>query len=155
PRAQIRLYFYVSLKQKRLHERTKSLIAGLPNFARACGRVSVGGHPDKRPDSRLRKRTLLPCSRDRQPEANRPCPLSTGDAAQSNDGRAFLVTAGANAGDTERACPSLPTVRNGASPNPDRGSKHGDASASRKARRCQRCRRLISAATPPVGLGAG
>jgi len=24
----------------------------LPNFARACGRVSVGGHPDKRPDSR-------------------------------------------------------------------------------------------------------
>ena len=33
------------------------------------------------PDSRLRKRTLLPCSRDRQPEANRRCPLSTGDAA--------------------------------------------------------------------------
>jgi hypothetical protein len=27
----------------------------LPNFARACGRVSIGGHPDKRPDSRLRK----------------------------------------------------------------------------------------------------
>ena len=23
-----------------------------PNFARACGRVPVGGHPDKRPDSR-------------------------------------------------------------------------------------------------------
>jgi hypothetical protein len=29
-----------------------------PNFARACGRVSVGGHPDKRPDSRLRKQLL-------------------------------------------------------------------------------------------------
>ena len=28
------------------------LFAPLPNFARACGRVSVGGHPDKRPDSR-------------------------------------------------------------------------------------------------------
>lgn len=28
------------------------LLAELPNFARACGRVSVGGHPDKRPDSR-------------------------------------------------------------------------------------------------------
>jgi hypothetical protein len=26
-----------------------------------------------------------------------------------------LVTAGANAGDTERACPSLPAVRNGIS----------------------------------------
>jgi hypothetical protein len=32
-----------------------SLIESLPNFARACGRVSIGGHPDKRPDSRLRK----------------------------------------------------------------------------------------------------
>jgi len=42
--------------------------------------VSVGGHPDKRPDSRLRK-NLLPCTRDRQPEANRRTPLSTGDAA--------------------------------------------------------------------------
>ena len=28
------------------------LLASPPNFARACGRVSVGGHPDKRPDSR-------------------------------------------------------------------------------------------------------
>src|SRR5258705_3180891 len=28
------------------------LFAQLPNFARACGRVSIGGHPDKRPDSR-------------------------------------------------------------------------------------------------------
>ena len=28
------------------------LFALLPNFARACGRVSVGRYPDKRPDSR-------------------------------------------------------------------------------------------------------
>ena len=28
-------------------------------FARACGRVSIGGHPDKRPDSRLEKHLLL------------------------------------------------------------------------------------------------
>jgi hypothetical protein len=28
------------------------LFRELPNFARACGRVPVGGHPDKRPDSR-------------------------------------------------------------------------------------------------------
>jgi hypothetical protein len=33
----------------------RSIIWGMPKFARACGRVSVGGHPDKRPDSRLRK----------------------------------------------------------------------------------------------------
>jgi len=51
-----------------------------PNFARACGRVSVGGHPDKRPDSRLRMQ-LHPRHRDRQPEANRRTPRSTGDAA--------------------------------------------------------------------------
>ena len=30
----------------------KHLSTPLPNFARACGRVPVGGHPDKRPDSR-------------------------------------------------------------------------------------------------------
>ena len=31
---------------------SKRLFALLPNFARACGRVSVGRYPDKRPDSR-------------------------------------------------------------------------------------------------------
>jgi hypothetical protein len=30
----------------------RRLFRELPNFARACGRVPVGGHPDKRPDSR-------------------------------------------------------------------------------------------------------
>jgi hypothetical protein len=43
--------------------------------------VSVGGHPDKRPDSRLRKRHyfLAPATGSRR--RNRRCPLSTGDAA--------------------------------------------------------------------------
>src|SRR5215468_4408246 len=49
----------------------------LPNFARACGRVSVGGHRDKKPDSRLRK-NLLPCTRDRQPEAKPAQPALPG-----------------------------------------------------------------------------
>ena len=31
---------------------SKRLFPSLPNFARACGRVSVGRYPDKRPDSR-------------------------------------------------------------------------------------------------------
>ena len=31
---------------------THTLCPRLPNFARACGRVSVGRYPDKRPDSR-------------------------------------------------------------------------------------------------------
>src|SRR6185312_1938470 len=33
---------------------SKVLFPLLPNFARACGRVSVGRYPDKRPDSRQR-----------------------------------------------------------------------------------------------------
>jgi hypothetical protein len=39
-------------RAKLLRAFPKSPISELPNFARACGRVSVGGHPDKRPDSR-------------------------------------------------------------------------------------------------------
>ncbi len=38
-----------------LQVEANSLIWESPNFARACGRVVIGGHPDKRPDSRLRK----------------------------------------------------------------------------------------------------
>jgi hypothetical protein len=47
--------------QDRLTSSLSVLLEDLPYFARACGRVSVGGHPDKRPDSRLRKEAgLLP-----------------------------------------------------------------------------------------------
>src|SRR6202023_3497854 len=68
------------------------LSRALPNFARACGRVSVGGHPDKRPDSRLRK-NLLPCTRDRQPEAKTGAPRSPrGTRLKATTERAFLVT---------------------------------------------------------------
>src|SRR3954469_17234460 len=84
---------------------SKHLCAVLPNFARACGRVSVGRYPDKRPDSRQGmkkprvalsrlqnlsgqhlspemplKATSPPCNRDWQPEANRRTSFSTGDA---------------------------------------------------------------------------
>src|ERR1700743_1195933 len=82
---------------------SKTLCADLPNFARACGRVSVGRYPDKRPDSRqgLKKTEgrssrrlerpaslsrdaveglFSPCNRDWQPEANRRTSFSTGDA---------------------------------------------------------------------------
>src|SRR5882724_5172698 len=99
--------FLHSLK-KLLRSGLKPLISILPNFARACGRVSVGRYPDKRPDSRqgmknrgsLKFRTevsrrldrpaslsrdaveglFAPCNRDWQPEANRRTSFSTGDA---------------------------------------------------------------------------
>jgi hypothetical protein len=38
--------------KKLLHRVFNALMSPPPNFARACGRVPVGGHPDKRPDSR-------------------------------------------------------------------------------------------------------
>ena len=38
---------------KTLVEGGKHAYIPVTQFARACGRVSVGGHPDKRPDSRL------------------------------------------------------------------------------------------------------
>jgi len=42
----------------------KILFPRLPNFARACGRVSVGRYPDKRPDSRQGKEARASLSRD-------------------------------------------------------------------------------------------
>ena len=40
------------VEKKSCEAGAKHLFAVLPNFARACGRVSVGRYPDKRPDSR-------------------------------------------------------------------------------------------------------
>ena len=57
-----------------------AIMSRSPNFARACGRVSIGRHPDKRPDSRLRlefQPHYVIGSRRR----NRRTPRSTGDAA--------------------------------------------------------------------------
>src|SRR5580704_8195819 len=87
----------------------------MPNFARACGRVSVGGHPDKRPDSRLRKKLyfLAPATGSRRRTGDASSPLATRLKATTEG--LFWMTAGVNAGDTERACPSLPAVRNGIS----------------------------------------
>ena len=51
-----------------------------PKFARACGRVSIGRHPDKRPDSRLRL-DLQPHYVIGSRRRNRRTPRSTGDAA--------------------------------------------------------------------------
>ena len=79
-------------------------------FARACGRVPVGGHPDKRPDSRqgledgwrgwtslksrfpVSARRLLPDT-DRQPEAKPANPESPrGTQLKATTERAFLVS---------------------------------------------------------------
>ena len=99
----------------------------LPNFARACGRVSIGGHPDKRPDSRperdrddrkiigsLELRTL-----DRQPEAKPAHPVLHGGRGlkQRRSGLFWsLPVFHQPARATEEACSSLPRVRIGDTP---------------------------------------
>src|SRR3984957_14293310 len=99
----------------------------MPNFARACGRVSIGGHPDKRPDSRperdrddrkvtglLELRTL-----DWQPEA-KPAHLVLHEGRGLKQRRSGLFWSlpvlHRPARATEEACFSLPRVRIGVSP---------------------------------------
>ena len=51
--------------KKLLHRVAIAIMSRPPNFARACGRVPVGGHPDKRPDSRPER---TPSLKSRPPE---------------------------------------------------------------------------------------
>ena len=77
--------------RKKLRDAKNSCIAQLnaimsrsPNFARACGRVPVGGHPDKRPDSRPEQTPRSSLGRlsseplNRQPEAKPAHPALNG-----------------------------------------------------------------------------
>ena len=113
------------------HARRNGLLAKSPNFARACGRVSVGGHPDKRPDSRLRKTTstsLLP-----RPAAGG----ETGIARSPRATRLKATTEGLFWIDCRRQCrghrKGLSFFASSAErdlPHPDQGSNHGDATRS-------------------------
>src|SRR3954464_8020710 len=118
-----------------LRSRVKTLMCGLPNFARACGRVSVGRYPDKRPDSRQgmeEPRVVLTSGQHLSPEM--PLKVSPsfatvtgsrrrtgaprsqrGTRLKATTDRAFLVSTGipTPARATEKACPSLPGVRAG------------------------------------------
>src|SRR3954454_16384339 len=119
----------------------KHLCAVLPNFARACGRVSVGRYPDKRPDSRqgTKNRGSLRSQDLRGQHLSQEMPLKVssrlatvtasrrrtapprsqrGTRLKATTDRAFLVSAGfPSAGaNTEEACPSLPGVRAGSLP---------------------------------------
>ena len=124
---------------KLLHGFWKSLICNLPNFARACGRVSIGGHPDKRPDSRPERdrdgrkitgsfelRTL-----DWQPEA-KPAHLVLHEGRGLKQRRSGLFWSlpvlHRPARATEEACFSLPRVRIGVLPHPIQGGSSGSLS---------------------------
>src|SRR6202163_940959 len=120
---------------------SKPLFPLLPNFARACGRVSVGRYPDKRPDSRqgTKNRGSLKSQDLRGQHLSQEMPLKVssllatvtgsrrrtgaprsqrGTRLKATTDRAFLVSAGfPSAGaNTEEACPSLPGVRAGSFP---------------------------------------
>jgi hypothetical protein len=119
---------------------SNTLIAVLPNFARACGRVSVGRYPDKRPDSRqgTRKPRVSRCkSQGQHLSPGMPMKVTLilatvtgsrrrtgaprsqrGTRLKATTDRAFLVSAGfpSASANTEEACPSLPGVRAGSLP---------------------------------------
>lgn len=116
-------------RQKKLEARCTRPYMGLTQFARACGRVLVGGHPDKRPDSRqgwetdgggwISPQITLPAfarrplpNSDQQPEAKPANPESPrGTQLKATTERAFFGLAGPPKTSTEEACPSLPGVR--------------------------------------------
>src|ERR1700683_2342561 len=125
-----------------LRSRVKKIICVLPNFARACGRVSVGRYPDKRPDSRqgdeeprvaqvtfdlrvqhlsqempLKFSSLLATVTGSRRRTGAPR-SQRGTRLKATTDRAFLVSAGfpPAGANTEEACPSLPGVRAGPFP---------------------------------------
>ena len=74
-----RAKFFRQNSKKHLSQPAIRIISCMPNFARACGRVSVGGDLDKRPVNRRLK--------NRQPEANRRTPPNGGrDSKQRRTG---------------------------------------------------------------------
>src|ERR1700728_3346925 len=92
-----------------------------------------------------------------------PRPAAEGETGNARSQRAtrlkatteglFWFAAGANAGDTERACPSLPAVRNGISLIRTKAAITATQRGPAPPRNCVRRRRFTSAATPPVGSG--
>src|SRR5258708_20386881 len=117
---------------------TNTLFALLPNFARACGRVSVGRYPDKRPDSRQGMKNRGSSSLDGQ-HLSQEVPLKVSSSVATVTGsrrrtgaprsqrgtrlkattdRAFLVSTGipTPARSTQKPLPSLPGVRAGKFP---------------------------------------
>ncbi len=82
-----------------------TLMCRSPKFARACGRVSIGRHPDKRPDSRLRFESSRASHHDRQPEAKPAHPALNGGRGLKQR-RSGLFWSGRPKVSTEEACPS-------------------------------------------------
>src|SRR3954470_10003586 len=64
----------------------------LPFFARACGRVSIGGHPDKRPDSRLGRGPLFLTMRSAAGGETGAPRAQRGTRLKATTERAFLVS---------------------------------------------------------------
>ena len=95
--------------QKNACHWSKSAYQGYAQYARACGRVSVGGDPDKRPVNRPLK--------DRQPEANRRTPPNGGrDLKQRRTGLFWSLPALQRPA-YRRGLSILPGVRKGISPS--------------------------------------
>lgn len=119
-----------------LWQQGRALISASPNFARACGRVPVGGHPvncrtaarglriDGRKGGSLRPAIQVATpdpDNNRQPEAKPANPALHGGRSLKQRRTGFFGLVGPPKVDTEEACFSLPGVRLG-SPHPIHGS---------------------------------
>src|SRR3954465_8494755 len=132
------------------------LCALLPNFARACGRVSVGRYPDKRPDSRqgMKEPRVVSSSSGQHLSQEMPLKVSPlvatvtgsrrrtgaprsqrGTRLKATTDRAFLVSTGilTPARATEKALSFIASRAGGKLSQPIHGSK-SSVSSSRPSR---------------------
>ena len=125
--------FFCAEPKNLLQSMTAAISCASPKFARACGRVSVGGHPDKRPDSRPERDRKDPTNSigsrspeapkplDRQPEAKPAHPaLNGGRGLKQRRSGLFWSRWPLNKVSTEEACSLLPRRGTG-SPAPIQG----------------------------------
>jgi hypothetical protein len=100
----------LSMGPKTLVRGEKHAYIAITQFARACGYVPVGGHPDKRPDSRPEPKGSDTI--DWQPEA-KPANLVLHQGRDLKQRRSGLFWSRlvSRARYSEEACPSLPGVR--------------------------------------------
>src|ERR1700728_4691668 len=127
---------------------------GLAQF-RTClwpcvGRWASGQEAGQPP----KEETLLPCTRDRQPEAKPAMPALNGRRGLKQRRKGFFGYCRRQCRGHRKGLSIFASSAERDLPHPDQGSNHRGATRSAMVRDCVRRRRFTSAATPPVGLGS-
>src|ERR1700685_373576 len=121
--------FYVSLKQKGLHRRREWIISALAQF-RTClwpcvGRWASGQEAGQPP----KEETLLPCSRDRQPEAKPAMPALHWRRGLKQRRKGFFGYCRRQCRGHRKGLSIFASSAERDFPHPDQGSNRGDAEA--------------------------